>query len=112
MHMRLILLLVTNLMDPKSHCDAMSRSDAAQWQNALKVEMDGLYARNVFSVVDPPDYQTIYALQQCIRPREMLLAGMLRIKLDFVCEEINKRRGMIISNTKHKVQCSIVVRLA
>ena len=33
--------------------------------------------------------------------------AMLHIKLDFVCEEINKRRGLIISRTKHIVPCSI-----
>ena len=51
--------MVTNLTDPKNYRDAMSRSDAAQWENALKVEMHGLFARNAFSVVDPPDGQTI-----------------------------------------------------
>ena len=41
-------------VDPTSYADAMSRSDAKLWQEAFDKEMNGLVARNVFSVVDRP----------------------------------------------------------
>ena len=41
-------------VDPTSYADAMSRSDAKLWQEAYDKEMNGLIARNVFSIVDRP----------------------------------------------------------
>ena len=41
-------------LDPTSHADAMSRSDAKLWQEAFDKEKNGLVSRNVFSLVDRP----------------------------------------------------------
>ena len=41
-------------VEPTSYADAMSRSDAKLWQETYDKEMNGLMARNVFSVVDRP----------------------------------------------------------
>jgi len=51
--------VVTGSADPRNYHEAMSHPAARHWKNALRVEMDGLFARNVFSVVDTPSDQTI-----------------------------------------------------
>ena len=41
-------------VDPTTYADAMSRSEANLWQEAFDKEIEGLVARNVFTVVDRP----------------------------------------------------------
>jgi hypothetical protein len=86
--------MVTNLMDPKNYRDAMSRSDAAQWQNALKVEMDGLYARNVFSVVDPPDGQTILGTTVVYKTKKDVADGNVTYKARLCLRGDQQKEGV------------------
>ncbi len=45
--------------EPRTYREAMLRSDADKWQQALDAEMAGLFERNVFRVVDPPKGRTV-----------------------------------------------------
>ena len=87
-------VMVTNLMDPKNYRDAMSRSDAAQWENALKVEMDGLYARNVFSVVDPPDGQTILGTTVVYKTKRDVADGHVTYKARLYLRGDQQKEGV------------------
>ena len=104
--------MVTSSMDPKNYRDAKSRPDCAQWENALKVEMDGLYARNVFSVVDPPDGQAILGTTVVYKTKRDVADGNVTYKARLCLRGDQQRRGLIISRTKHIVPYSIVERLA
>ena len=80
--------------DPKNYNEAVSRPDANQWIAALKVEMDGLFSRNVFSVVDPPDGQTILGTTVVYKTKKDPANGSLTYKARLCLRGDQQKEGI------------------
>ncbi|CAL9005058.1 unnamed protein product [Prunus brigantina] len=44
-----------DMEDPETYMKAMLDIDSKKWQEAMKSEMDSMYANQVWTLVDPPD---------------------------------------------------------
>ncbi|CAL8993423.1 unnamed protein product [Prunus brigantina] len=50
-----VLLMGDDMKDPKIYTKAMLDIDSKKWQEAMKSEMDSMYANQVWTLVDPPE---------------------------------------------------------
>ncbi len=85
---------VTSSTDPRNYHEAMSCPDALQWEKALKAEMDGLFARNVFSVVDPPHDQTILGTTVVYKTKRDPTDGRLTFKARLCLRGDQQKEGV------------------
>jgi len=93
-------------IDPKNYRDAMSRPDAVKWKEALAAEMDGLFERNVFSVVDPPDGQNILGTTVVYKTKKDPTSGNITYKARLCLRGDQQKEG--VDYFKNKIYSAVL----
>jgi len=67
----------TSQADPKNYREAMTRSDAKKWIQAIQSETKGLFDRKVFDIVDPPKDKTILDTTIVLKSKKDPVTGQI-----------------------------------
>jgi len=92
--------------EPRTYREAMLRSDAAKWQQALDAEMAGLFERNVFRVVDPPEGRTVLDTTVVFKRKVDRVAGTIVYKARLSLRGDQQKEGT--DYFKHKTYSAVL----
>ena len=84
----------TSQADPKNYREAMTRSDAEKWIQAIQSETKGLFDRKVFDIVDPPKDKTILDTTIVLKSKKDPVTGQIVYKARLCLRGDKQKEGV------------------